>query len=160
MPQLRRAFSSVDRKYTPSKGREYIWQDEAACEGSDLNDFMYVQRDEPGYRALPYITKWGKTKVRDERTTNKIKLEASAKTCQSCPVSRQCLDTASKSDLFWSLRGGRLPGVLTERMIKAPASDVSDYFDWECKTHGRKWLSKRWREETQKMGFYCTECAK
>lgn len=163
MPARRQAFSQIESKYVPNRSRDYIWQDDAACGGVDPEEFVYQQKDDPNYKPMSYLTQWGKKKPAGERDANRMRLEKSALLCADCPVKQQCLDSANPSELFWSVRGGLLPGVLEKRIKQGPASDVKDYFPWECKLHGRTFMGLRYggrgRVEGKKYP-YCTECTK
>lgn len=156
---MRRTDSSIDRKHTPARGREYIWQDDAACSSKPPEDFEYLRTDEPGYKPLTYISKWGKKKTADERRSNQAKLEASAKVCSSCPVAEQCLAASSPADLFWTVRAGQLPKVLAVPMKKAPAAPSSEYIEWLCRIHGRTHYAERWDKSLGRKRPYCRECA-
>lgn len=150
-------MNQIDNRYVPNLTKSYVWQDDAACVGIDPEEFQYLQTTDPGYESKIYITKWGKKKPLGERDTNRAKLEKSALVCAGCPVRQKCLDEANSSDLFWTLRGGRLPGVLEIKTRFAPAFDVKNYIEWGCKIHGRKYMS--YRDNKGKRRPYCTDCA-
>lgn len=40
--------------------------------------------------------------------------------CLDCPVMIQCLESASEEDFWWTIRGGRMPGVMAKTDIRLP----------------------------------------
>lgn len=161
MPARRQAFSQIESRYTPGRGREYIWQDDAACHGRE-SEFTFIELDDPAWRPGTKLNKQGKkVEVVGEKQVNRIRMEKAVVTCADCPVRQQCLDEASPAEKFWSIRGGRLPDVLVKTKNKAPVEYLGGFFEWECKNgHGRVYLAYRNKGGGQEgRRPYCLECA-
>jgi len=88
--QLRQATSY----YKGSEGdfthhKPYIWQDDAACAFSDPEMFTIVDGESKRYQAL--------------------KFNKAQSICSTCPVGGMCEEEASKGDLNYTVRNGKLP---------------------------------------------------
>ena len=115
------------------------WENEAKCSGMDESWFFY------------------------EGQTEAVKLYKGQNLCHSCPVKRQCLEAASVVDLYWSVRGGKLPGALKDggkttiptvekrRKDEKPVDSAG-----ECpRGHERGW---KWVPSESRYKVNCFEC--
>lgn len=129
------------RRYDPFRGssREYVWTDDAACNGIDPEQFEVTQEWDPaaeGRKALA-LRRYNEQKVADAR-----------KICESCPVRKTCLDKSEVSDRFWTVRGGLEPGYFTRPRsgagIMGPSFNMKPWEPpFECKIHGRENVATR-----------------
>ena len=72
------------------------WQDQANCNGLDVNDFYYTIED-------------------SNRTQRRAKERAALKVCANCSVKQQCLDDAIIRDDAHSIQGGTTPKMRGHR---------------------------------------------
>lgn len=126
--------------YDPWAGsaREYVWQDDAACQGQPLELFFT-----------------------DSRTSDdRERLEGAIQDfCQDCPVKSLCFAEAQPSDMHYSVRGGLLPAIFeAKRPDKAPAFKLSEYELWECALHGRANVLEKPNGKDRKLAPYCGVC--
>ena len=78
------------------------------------------------------------------------------KACSFCVVRTECLDSASPSDLYWTVRAGLFPGAMrTDAETPMTARYLADKRgDVEC-SRGHK---GRWRYLPKKNAWRCLEC--
>lgn len=134
--KARARYSSYDP--AQGSGREYIWQDDAACASVDPDLFQMSSTGDPGAEELrnQALTKY-----------NQEKIETAQRICAGCPVRKECLADATPSDLHWSVRGGEVPKrhLLRGGKKVAPSAEIQPYLPaWECEKHGSE--SIRWRK--------------
>lgn len=137
------------QEYDPSAGsaREYVWTDDAACNGVMPELFQLSHQDDPGLEGISTHTL---------QELNFQKVETAKKYCDTCPVKKTCLETASTSDLHWSIRGGQTPTRLTWQK-RPPSFPYQDYTQWECVKCGSNEYGLR--KEKNDMRKYCRPCA-
>ena len=78
----------------------YVWQDDAACSGADVNLFAMLDPDEP---ALEGLSPTELDEVQAER------FDDAQSYCDRCPVRGDCLKSATSADRKYTIRGGQLP---------------------------------------------------
>lgn len=97
------------------------WRESAKCRGMDADAFSYSSVDDED--AQPYKRSW---KLLSD--FNNKKLRAAVAICGSCPVRAACRRTAEEVDLFYTVRGGELPGKLfADKWVNAPSFKILDY---------------------------------
>lgn len=101
-PDVRVYMGQYD--HTAGSGRQYVWTDDAACNGVDPKYFEYNPQGS-----------------REEEIRN---LEYGQTLCGVCPVAQTCLDLADAADSHFTTRGGYLPTVITHPDYY-PATSVS-----------------------------------
>lgn len=140
----------VRNSYDPFRGssREYVWTDDAACAKVNPELFQISQVGDPGLEGL------GTNEV---KRFNQIKVADAKKYCESCPVKKRCLEEATESDLYWSVRGGETPKRLDPNVRHIPLADTNSYFPWECKKCGSGDFG--WHMNKGAMRKYCKQCA-
>lgn len=89
-------------------------------------------------------------------STSKPALEAGLQACNSCIVKKECLETASPSDRYWTTRGGILPGVLNSRTIPS-AEGVEIDKPFPERPCGRGHTDWAWNKS--RSAWYCRECS-
>lgn len=126
-------ISELREHYDPFKGsgREYIWQDDAACGGIDPELFMVNRMGDPEVAHIKASQAL--------RAHNLDKLERAKSVCEDCPVKRECLEDATSSDLHWSVRGGQTPTSLQGDKLRMsrgdiPISEASEYIEYTCRS--------------------------
>lgn len=147
--------------YDPFKspGREYIWQDDAACGGIDTETFMVNRLGDPEVSHIK------STQVLRQHNSDKI--ERAKALCSDCPVVQQCLDSASSADRHWSVRGGETPGALSTGKLRMshgdiPNADTNEYIEYRCRRGRHLGSSYRGEKRDSKTGnivTYCLGCA-
>lgn len=92
----------VREQYDPSRGssREYVWTDDAACNGVYPELFQVSQVGDPGLEGIS---------THDLQALNQGKVKRAKEYCEGCPVRATCIKMAEPQDLYWSVRGGRTP---------------------------------------------------
>lgn len=141
-------------KYDPLRGspREYVWVDDANCNGVDPELFQVASQGDPEVEGL-----YGKQLAR----YNLEKAEQAMGTCEGCPVKQRCLDEATPGDLFWSVRGGELPERLAGEKVHVPTFDITGYDEpWSCAKHGKlyKRSYQRRKKGVEYTQVYCQVC--
>lgn len=153
----------VRAKWTPfgESAHEYVWQDDAACEGVDPDEsFMDEASDEQYLHIGKKVRRQALVAVNLPRY-EKFK----SNYCDTCPVMETCAREAQDSDKFWSVRGGEMPGILQLQMtpgskIYSPAFDRSDYFEWSCPQHGREFLGWKNRKNAKGEEYRAEICVR
>ena len=138
----------LSAKWSPfgSSAHEYVWQEDAACGGVDLEESFMSESSDPEFEGV------GRRDIRSALVAVNLPRyqEFKANYCDGCPVLEQCLENSQVSDKFWSVRGGEMPGILREQMgdskkIYIPPFDMTEYKEWTCSVHGRKNLKYKTR---------------
>lgn len=152
-----------DRKYTErltrptydrwaGMSREYVWTDDAACNGVNPELFQVSQVGDPGLEGIG---------THELREFNEAKLKKAQEYCEGCPVRATCLKKAEPVDLYWSVRGGERPEIMKNggvKRFKFPTFRINDWVEWACRTHGRD--AMRFRKTKDGSVPYCEACAK
>lgn len=132
--------------------REYVWTDDAACNSTNPELFQMSQATDPGLEGIG---------THELRKFNEMKVEQAKKICEGCPVRATCLKMAEPVDLYWSVRGGQTPEMLTKnsdgKRAKPPAFPIGDWIEWSCKIHGRD--SMMFRKYKDGSRPYCGACS-
>lgn len=120
----------VRSSYDPFRGssREYVWTDDAACNGLDPSYFNYQLADDLDYQPETVLVR-GKTGKAGVRRSNEIRLKKGQVACLTCPVAQKCLDEATASDVFWTTRGGYLPAFLENPGADYPKVSTFDMIE-------------------------------
>ncbi len=79
-------------------------------------------------------------------------LEQAAKICGSCVAKNRCLEEADKADLFWGVRGGRLPDALTGSRVP-PREGGGKPTKGCARGHYGHWTWNR-----SKSSWFCGQC--
>lgn len=121
----------VRQQYDPWRGssREYMWTDDAACNGVDPKYFTYQDKEDRDYAPERGRYNGGKVRELSVRQSNMIRLLKGQKVCLSCPVAQRCLDEADASDMFYTVRGGYLPAILENPGANKPKRDMSQWLN-------------------------------
>lgn len=82
--------SKASHDYDWSTPNAFDWQERAACANRPFEWFIVKERG------------WIKKQLPN--------MEKGQAVCAACPVKEQCLSTADTDDLYWTMRGGKLPG--------------------------------------------------
>ncbi len=154
----------VRAKWTPfgESSHEYMWQDDAACEGVDPAESFMDEAGDEQYDGMSTRTIRPKLVAVNLPRYEKFK----STYCDNCPVLERCASEAQSSDKYWSVRGGEMPTLLQLQMEKgskiyAPAFDRSDYFEWSCPQHGREflgWKDRKKADGTPYKAEICVRC--
>lgn len=132
--------------WTPfgESSHEHIWQDDASCNDADPTLFEIAQDGDPSVEwrnSAPPKKRVGLPKI------NMARYEQAKAICETCPVKDLCLSSADPADLYWTTRGGQMPGQLVAFLAgadgprkgrRAPSFRYDDYNLWSCKKHGRE----------------------
>lgn len=142
----------IRKSYDPFRGssREYVWTDDANCQGSDPTLFQVSQFGDPEVSHIPKENPYLLGKY------NRDKIELAKSICEGCPVRATCLETASTSDLHWSVRGGQTPKRLDKQKM-IPSFPIKKYLPWTCVQCGGEEYGLRWQKEDWRK--YCPECS-
>ena len=108
------------------------------CNGMDTTEFQYLDSDDIQAAGL----KVGREEVWQ---FNNDRLTEAASFCVGCPMIDSCFESATDADLFWTVRGGRLPTRLAKnhRVSRhTPTSDVKDYLPDTCLKGHSQWFMK------------------
>lgn len=132
--------------------REYVWTDDAACNTMNPELFQMSQASDPGLEGIG---------THELRKFNEMKFEQAKKVCEGCPVRATCLKRAEESDLYWSVRGGQKPLILTPLKSggrrKPPLFPSQDFVEWSCSKHGRDAMMFRKYKDGSRP--YCGTCS-
>jgi hypothetical protein len=71
--------------------------------------------------------------------------------CDHCVVKNDCLLTASRDDRRYTIRGGLIPKGINPANEDLPVQYSHTFEEWECKTHGRTYLTEK-REKKVRGG--------
>lgn len=101
-PSVRTLRSTYDHEAGSS--RQYHWTDDASCRGVDPDHF----------EARPHF----------KREEEEERLAYGQSLCGGCKVAEVCIATADAADVFYSIRGGYLPLVLSSPSARALTSST------------------------------------
>lgn len=138
--------------YDPSRGssREHVWTDDAACKGSDPELFQLLQEGDPGA---------GDAKRGALIPLNRERIAKAIRICESCPIKERCLEEATPSDLYWSVRGGQTPTKFSGEVKMVPMFKSSEWLGKpECPEHGSRSVSTRHRTDQKGSRYTSTYC--
>lgn len=130
------------------------WKHDAACIGLPTELFEYQQMQD--FKKRPEFKRL--------RQMNKDCHAFAATVCGGCPVRQKCLDTATLTDLYWTVRGGEAPGAMKDSGRSVPREwTVIDEtgkkvnplrLESQCK----RGHSNEWRIDKNTGRRYCGTC--
>jgi Transcription factor WhiB len=128
-----RVIRAADSSCATSYNNEH-WTARASCSSLDPKYFEYFERakiKDNSYKKS--VVQEGRLKAvpMSTREVNMHLLTQGQKVCHSCPVRQECLEAASPSERYWTVRGGLLPGILFVSMknYKGPKLSIVEYLD-------------------------------
>ena len=104
-----------------------MWQEQAACQGTDVNLFIIVDMDHPDGIGLD-------DRARKALTVANFKKAESI--CSDCPVRAVCEESMTEADRTWTFRAGLWPSKFTARVAGRPRRDAGKFE--ACKKVGHK----------------------
>lgn len=116
--------------------RSIPWQAKAACWSMPIEDLTMNQVHDEEVAHLAGDN--GIVDTMAVRRWNEEKVEKALAACKGCPVLDSCLSSATPADLYWTVRGGEKPKMLTRRgptgaKVHFPDSDAGEYLEFRCK---------------------------
>lgn len=109
-----------------------MWQQEAACQGADVNLFILVDLDHPEGLLRD---------VNARKALTVSNFEKAGELCDGCPVRAACLESASEEDLEWTFRAGLYPKRFSAVKAGRPRGDAREGETGKfkgCKAHDNK----------------------
>lgn len=95
-----------------------MWQEQAACRGTDVNLFIIVDQDHPEATGLD-------DRARKALTVANFKKAESI--CSDCPVRAVCEEGMTEDDRSWTFRAGLWPKKFTIRTAGRPRKYVESH---------------------------------
>ena len=86
---------------------------------------------------------------------NLPRLKEAREVCSTCPVKGKCLESATPSDRFWTVRGGELPKLARTNVKKNnfPSAKTDPYMPDLCQRGHSNWLRR-----ADGTAWYCGDC--
>lgn len=109
-----------------------MWQEQAACRGTDVNLFIIIDQDHPEAADLD-------DRARKALTVANFKKAESI--CSDCPVRAVCEESMAEDDRTWTFRAGLWPKKFTIRTAGRPRRDVNQNKSGKfkaCELHNNK----------------------
>ena len=134
------------------------WQARASCRGVDIENMTYKSvedyAEEVGEDELPYLRK-------RVRSMNQERLRPFLTLCDDCPVKKQCIDSSNPADRWWTIRGGKLPKLLSTLRphgsdYRPPNSNAGEYALRLCPEGHSDWAKRSGKGG--KTYTYCAVC--